>query len=112
MKLSSIAGLAAALGLAAACAASAQDMPQPGGQPGSGPVPEHAGGRGAMRACREDMARLCAGVERGGGRLMQCMREHKDQLSDGCKSAMAQVRQQRREQHMDGAPAPQDAAPH
>src|SRR5579864_8171710 len=59
----------------------------------AGPSPDgghfHGGGHGALHAaCEADLARLCAGVEAGGGRVIQCIREHHDELSDGCKAAL------------------------
>jgi hypothetical protein len=42
----------------------------------------------AMReACADDAQKLCAGVQPGGGRVLACLKEHKDQLSDRCKQA-------------------------
>lgn len=38
-------------------------------------------------ACTEDAKKLCAGVQPGGGRILACLREHKDSLSDRCKQA-------------------------
>jgi Cysteine rich repeat len=38
-------------------------------------------------ACAEDAQKLCAGVQPGGGRIVACLREHKDSLSDRCKQA-------------------------
>ncbi len=38
-------------------------------------------------ACAEDAQRLCAGVQPGGGRIVACLKEHKDSLSDRCKQA-------------------------
>jgi Cysteine rich repeat len=38
-------------------------------------------------ACTEDAQKLCAGVQPGGGRIVACLREHKDSLSDRCKQA-------------------------
>jgi hypothetical protein len=38
-------------------------------------------------ACAEDAQRLCAGVQPGGGRIVACLKQHKDALSDGCKQA-------------------------
>jgi cysteine rich repeat protein len=38
-------------------------------------------------ACAEDAQKLCAGVQPGGGRIVACLREHKDSLSDRCKKA-------------------------
>lgn len=38
-------------------------------------------------ACAEDAKKLCAGVQPGGGRIVACLKEHKDSLSDRCKQA-------------------------
>jgi len=38
-------------------------------------------------ACADDAQRLCAGVQPGGGRVVACLKEHKDALSDRCKEA-------------------------
>lgn len=38
-------------------------------------------------ACTEDAQKLCAGVQPGGGRVLACLKEHKDSLSDRCKQA-------------------------
>ena len=38
-------------------------------------------------ACAEDAQKLCAGVQPGGGRIIACLKEHKDSLSDRCKQA-------------------------
>jgi Cysteine rich repeat len=51
---------------------------------------------GAVRAaCGADIRSLCAGIQPGGGRIIQCMREKRDQLSAGCKDALTAVRRQR-----------------
>ena len=36
-------------------------------------------------ACREDVQKLCAGIERGGGRILDCLAGQKDKLSDECR---------------------------
>ncbi len=36
-------------------------------------------------ACRADAEKLCAGVERGGGRILNCLAGQKDRLSDDCR---------------------------
>jgi hypothetical protein len=41
-------------------------------------------------ACAGDAAKLCAGIQPGGGRVIACLKEHKDALSDQCKQAAAQ----------------------
>jgi len=38
-------------------------------------------------ACAGDAQKLCAGVQPGGGRIVDCLKEHKDSLSDRCKQA-------------------------
>ena len=38
-------------------------------------------------ACTADAQKFCAGVQQGGGRIVACLKEHKDSLSDGCKEA-------------------------
>jgi len=39
-------------------------------------------------ACAADVQKLCAAVQPGGGRILACLKQHKDQVSDGCKSAV------------------------
>jgi len=34
--------------------------------------------------CKADIARLCHGVRPGGGRLMQCLKAHENDLTVGC----------------------------
>jgi len=41
--------------------------------------------------CAEDAQRLCAGVQPGGGRILACLKQNKDSLSDKCKQAAQQV---------------------
>jgi hypothetical protein len=82
---------AAAVALLAASAASAQP----------------AGG-GRLMACKDDVAKLCQGVERGGGRIAQCLKAHSQQVSSGCKSAIAETMAERRQ---DQANTPPPAAP-
>lgn len=45
-------------------------------------------------ACRQDVEQLCPGVQAGGGRIMQCLRDHADKVSDGCKQAFQAARRQ------------------
>lgn len=44
-------------------------------------------------SCHEDQNKFCADVEPGQGRIMRCMREHREQLSDQCRSEVERVRQ-------------------
>ena len=36
-------------------------------------------------ACRADAERLCAGIEHGHGRIIECLAGQKDKLSDDCR---------------------------
>jgi Cysteine rich repeat len=38
-------------------------------------------------ACKPDVDKFCAGVAEGGGRIMQCLKQHESELSDACKAA-------------------------
>jgi len=59
--------------------------------------PEIRAARKAMRqACLEDVRTLCAGSEPGGGKIMMCLRSHKDEVSQGCKAATQHLRDVRR----------------
>ncbi len=42
-------------------------------------------------ACKEDMKKLCAETKPGGGRLVQCLKQHEAELSAGCKQRMTQA---------------------
>jgi len=46
------------------------------------------------QACSADLQRLCAGIQPGGGRILQCIRTHKTELSPDCQSALAQAAEQ------------------
>lgn len=48
-----------------------------------------------QKACGADIQKLCAGVQPGGGRIMQCMKQHETQLSDGCTSTLTSLKAQR-----------------
>jgi len=41
--------------------------------------------------CTDDAQKFCANVEPGGGRILQCLKDHKDSLSDKCKQAAQQA---------------------
>jgi hypothetical protein len=41
-----------------------------------------------MQYCKADVARLCPGVEPGGGRIISCLKAHKEEVSIGCGKAL------------------------
>src|SRR5450755_1089878 len=42
----------------------------------------------ARAACASDVQKLCPNVSPGGGRILTCLKQHKDEVSDGCKRAI------------------------
>ncbi len=50
-------------------------------------------------ACRADVERLCAGVQRGGGRIFECLKAHEADVSESCKTSMAEHRARWKARH-------------
>ena len=50
---------------------------------------------GAWKVCEPDIAKLCPGVEVGGGRILACLKAHDTEVSAGCRDEMAKVREQK-----------------
>jgi hypothetical protein len=44
-------------------------------------------------ACRDDMKKLCSDVKPGDGGMMDCMKQHEADLSQGCKDNRAEMKQ-------------------
>ena len=42
--------------------------------------------------CPDDVKRLCAGVEPGEGRIMKCLKKHKEEMSVGCAEALRELK--------------------
>lgn len=36
-------------------------------------------------ACDADIQKLCSGVKPGGGRILACLKQHQESVSDNCK---------------------------
>src|SRR5947208_1424714 len=65
-------------------------------------------------ACASDVQKLCAGVPSGGGRILACLKQHKDEVSDGCKQAISNAMGRSRSDAGSAAspaPAASDPAP-
>jgi Cysteine rich repeat len=67
----------------AAQSALADEPPTPAAPPQGGEV------RGA---CKADIEKLCPGIQPGGGKIRECMKQHEADLSDACKQALAKAR--------------------
>lgn len=75
--------LALALMGPAAAAANAQSA-----APASPPAVTPAQAQALRTACETDVAKLCAGIQPGGGRLVMCLREKQEQVSPPCKASL------------------------
>jgi Cysteine rich repeat len=47
------------------------------------------------QACQADVQKFCAGVKPGGGRIRDCIAEHRDDLSQACRDALGAARAHR-----------------
>jgi hypothetical protein len=49
-------------------------------------------GKEFAQNCRSDVAKLCKGVQPGGGRIIECLKEHESELSEPCRTHFKQSR--------------------
>ncbi|MGH6836508.1 MAG: cysteine rich repeat-containing protein [Methylocella sp.] len=56
------------------------------------PAKAQAGLEDMRTYCKSDLQRLCAGIEPGGGRLIQCLKGHKKEISVGCAQALQKLK--------------------
>ncbi|KAA5601902.1 cysteine rich repeat-containing protein [Blastochloris sulfoviridis] len=50
--------------------------------------------REALRsACSADAKSFCANVTPGGGRILRCLQDNRDKLSEACRAALAAAKQ-------------------
>jgi Cysteine rich repeat len=47
------------------------------------------------QACQADVQKFCADVKPGGGRIRDCIAEHRDDLSQACRTALGAARAHR-----------------
>jgi Cysteine rich repeat len=80
-----------------------------GAQQGSPPP----GAAHVREACAADIQRLCPDAQSGRGGVRMCLRDHQNDLSDNCRSALSAMRQQPRQGQGQGpdADAPPPPAP-
>jgi hypothetical protein len=57
-------------------------------QPAPAQPPSKEAVEAARAACEADVQKLCNGVQPGGGRILACLKQHKDEVSVGCKQAV------------------------
>lgn len=60
-------------------------------------------------ACQNDAQKLCSGTQPGGGRILSCLVQHKDDVSDACKQAFTKARQAAQQQQNPGQPSQSQA---
>ena len=89
-----LSGLYAPVNAAPVPASTGQEQPaatsEEPGSSGKRPEGQGRGGRPGRKACADDVKKLCAGVKAGEGRIMQCLREHTQELSPACADMMQQ----------------------
>ncbi|MGD9542343.1 MAG: cysteine rich repeat-containing protein [Methylocystis sp.] len=51
-----------------------------------------AGDKEVLTYCMEDVQRLCAGVQPGGGRILKCLKAHKEGMSVGCAQGLMKLK--------------------
>jgi hypothetical protein len=61
-------------------------------------------GSPVVAACKQDMQTLCNDVKPGEGRIKECMKSHRKQLSAGCKAAIKANQHAHNEQPPAGQP--------
>jgi hypothetical protein len=52
-------------------------------------------GQGMTGACKADVETFCKGIEPGGGRIMECLKQNEAKVSQGCKDQVAKARAER-----------------
>lgn len=57
-------------------------------------------------ACKQDIQTLCGDVKPGEGRVKECIKSHRDQVSAGCKAAIKANHQHKEQPPASAPPAP------
>ena len=45
------------------------------------------------KPCQQDIQQFCQGVQPGGGRIPDCLKQHESELSEGCKQYRAEIKE-------------------
>lgn len=48
-------------------------------------------GNAMTQACRADFGKFCKGVQPGGGRVVECLKQHEAELAPACKSTLGTI---------------------
>lgn len=54
-------------------------------QPGSAGTPQETAKPSEYAVCNNDLAKLCPNVQPGEGRLVACLKDHKEEVSQPCR---------------------------
>jgi len=66
------------------------------------PAPAPAGTGKHWTACQAEITKFCANIEKGKGKMRACLTEHTADLSDGCKTSMAEHAAKAKEKEKSG----------
>ena len=72
-----------------ACLREHKDELSPACKAKAGEMKEHM--KEAREACKGDVQKFCADKKPGGGHIMECLKGHEAELSEGCKAEMAKA---------------------
>jgi hypothetical protein len=65
-------------------------------------TPAPAGTGKHWAACQTEIQKFCSTVEKGKGKMRACLTEHTAELSDGCKTSMAEHAAKAKEKEKSG----------
>jgi hypothetical protein len=58
------------------------------------PAPAPSPSPNAVRAaCETEVPKVCPGVQPGGGRIIQCLVQHQNEVSEACRQALTKAKQ-------------------
>ena len=52
----------------------------------------------ALQSCKQDVKQFCGNVQRGGGRIINCLMDHQNDISDACYDALSQKKMKKGQQ--------------